>query len=114
MNPPRLFTFKKVREDGFTLTELFVVVATVAILAVLLLPAIAGTKPNTQAFQCLENLRQLTLAWQMYAGDNSGKLTPNDELEEQPQGTSPIGPNFLPGGRFFQWCPGNVMVYSPY
>src|ERR1017187_2433731 len=78
MNTTRSFTFKKTRDDGFTLTELLVVIVTVAILALLLLPALAGTKPNSQAFQCLENQRQLTLAWQMYASDNNDILAPND------------------------------------
>ena len=78
MNPMRPLNLNKLREDGFTLVELLVVIATVAILAVLLLPAIAGTKPSSQAFQCLENQRQLTLAWQMYAPDNNDLLPPND------------------------------------
>jgi prepilin-type processing-associated H-X9-DG protein len=78
MNPMLPFTFKKKREDGFTIVELLVVLATVAVLAVMLLPAIAGTKPSSQAYQCLENQRQLTLAWEMYAQDNSDVLPPND------------------------------------
>src|SRR5450631_1524386 len=78
MNPVLPFTFKKKREDGFTIVELLVVLATVAVLAVMLLPAIAGTKPSSQAYQCLENQRQLTLAWEMYAQDNSDVLPPND------------------------------------
>jgi type II secretory pathway pseudopilin PulG len=106
MNTTRASTFKKAREDGFTLTELFVVIVTVAILGVLLLPALAGTKPNAQAFQCLENLRQLTLGWQMYAEDNNGKLTPNLELGEQV--ILPTDPRILPGGQWIQWCPGNM------
>jgi prepilin-type processing-associated H-X9-DG protein/prepilin-type N-terminal cleavage/methylation domain-containing protein len=69
---------EKTGADGFTLIELAVVIATVAVLAALLLPALAGTRPNTQAFQCLENQRQLILAWQMYAQDNSDILPPND------------------------------------
>jgi prepilin-type processing-associated H-X9-DG protein len=63
---------------GFTLVELAVVIATLAVLAALLLPALAGTKPTTQAFQCLENQHQLILAWQMYAQDNCDILPPND------------------------------------
>jgi prepilin-type processing-associated H-X9-DG protein len=63
---------------GFTLVELVVVIATVALLAALLLPALAGTRPNTQSLQCMENQRQLILAWQMYAQDNSDILPPND------------------------------------
>jgi type II secretory pathway pseudopilin PulG len=78
MNPMPPFTFRKNREDGFTFVELLVVLATVAVLAVMLLPAIAGTKPSSQAFQCLENHRQLMLAMQMYAQDNSDLLPPND------------------------------------
>ncbi len=78
MKPPSPFAFGENRKDGFTFVELLVVLATVAILAVLLLPAIAGTKPNSQAFQCMENQRQLMLGWQMYAADNTDLLPPND------------------------------------
>ncbi len=69
---------EKTGAGGFTLVELAVVIATLAVLAALLLPALAGTKPNTQAYQCLENQHQLILAWQMYAQDNSDILPPND------------------------------------
>jgi len=69
---------EKTGAGGFTLLELAVVIATVAVLTALLLPALAGTRPNTQAFQCLGNQRQLILAWQMYAQDNSDLLPPND------------------------------------
>jgi prepilin-type N-terminal cleavage/methylation domain-containing protein len=78
MNPTRPLAPGKIRADGFTLIELLVVVVTVAMLAALLLPALAGTKPNAQSFQCVENQRQLVLAWQMYAEDNSDLLPPND------------------------------------
>ena len=109
MKPPRPFTFGKNRRDGFTLTELLVVIVTVAILG-LLLPAIAGTKPNSQAFQCLENLRQLTLGWQMYAGDNSGKLAPGGDQQTQP--ATPTDPKILPGGIWVQWCPGIMNIFN--
>jgi prepilin-type processing-associated H-X9-DG protein len=112
MNPPCPFTFKKVRENGFTLTELFVVIATVAILAVLLLPAIAGTKPDTQAFQCLENLRQLTLAWQMYAADNSGKLAMDGDQGRPNAGTFPTDPSMQPGGSNYVWAAGNMQQFT--
>jgi prepilin-type N-terminal cleavage/methylation domain-containing protein len=55
------------KNDGFTFVELLVVLAMLAILSVMLLPAIAGTKPNSQSFQCMNNQRELTLGWQMYA-----------------------------------------------
>ena len=47
-------------------------------LAVVLLPALAATKPDSRSFQCLENQRQLVRAWQMYAEDNNDLLPPND------------------------------------
>jgi type II secretory pathway pseudopilin PulG len=59
---------------AFTLVELLVVIATVAVLAAVLLPALAGTQPDGRAFQCRNNLRRLTVAWTMYASDNSGRL----------------------------------------
>ncbi len=112
MNSLSPFDFKKSSEDGFTLTELLVVVGTVAILGLFLLPAIAGTRPNSQVFQCLENLRQLTLGWQMYAEDSNGKLARNCEASQQ--ATTPTDPSIQPGGAWYQWCPGDVSRYSPY
>ena len=81
MNAPRRFVSDKIsaqHRDGFTLIELCVVIATVAVLAVLLLPALAATHPDSQSFQCMENQRQLILGWQMYAEDNNSLLPPND------------------------------------
>jgi prepilin-type N-terminal cleavage/methylation domain-containing protein/prepilin-type processing-associated H-X9-DG protein len=62
---------------GFTLLELVVVMSTLAVLSALLLPALASTKPNSKAVQCLNNQKQLALAWLMYASDNSGRLAVN-------------------------------------
>jgi prepilin-type N-terminal cleavage/methylation domain-containing protein/prepilin-type processing-associated H-X9-DG protein len=60
--------------DGFTLIELLVVIAIVAILASLLLPALGKTKTKAQGIQCQGNLRQLTLAWRLYAEDSNDRL----------------------------------------
>jgi prepilin-type processing-associated H-X9-DG protein len=78
MNLPHQSIPEPARRAGFTLIELFIVIASVVILAVMLLPALASTKPNSQAFQCLNNQRQIMLAWQMYAADNTDVLPPND------------------------------------
>ncbi len=58
------------QSDGFTLTELLVVIGVIALLAVTLLPALAGTKIGTKNIQCLNNLRQLTSEALAYQSDN--------------------------------------------
>lgn len=62
---------------GFTLLELLVVIAVIAILAGLLLPALAGVKARGHSASCKSNLKQLQLAWGMYADDNGGRVAGN-------------------------------------
>jgi len=63
---------------AFSLIELLVVIAIIAILAALLLPAVTRSKEQGQRIACLNNIRQLTIAWTLYADANHGRLVPNN------------------------------------
>jgi prepilin-type N-terminal cleavage/methylation domain-containing protein/prepilin-type processing-associated H-X9-DG protein len=62
------------KSQGFTLIELLVVIAIIAILMAILMPALSRVKEQGKRMVCLGNLKQLTLAWIMYADENGGKL----------------------------------------
>jgi prepilin-type N-terminal cleavage/methylation domain-containing protein/prepilin-type processing-associated H-X9-DG protein len=121
---------KTATSRAFSLIELLVVVAIIGILAALLLPALARAKSNAYKTQCRNNLQQMSLAIQLYAEDNNGRL-PGPLLRQVPVGygstSSQIFPAFVwkylalanPAGQEFQtaWpvltCPAQFKVPVP-
>jgi prepilin-type processing-associated H-X9-DG protein len=92
----------KENRGGFALVELLVVAAVIMALAVLFfLSAFGRARQQGQDLGCLNNLRRLTLGWQMYCADNQGVFPGNDDEGSQP-------PNASNGSLDPQWCPGRM------
>src|SRR5689334_15565216 len=88
---------------GFTLIELLVVIAIIAILAAMLLPSLAKAKLRGQAVQCMNNTRQLLLAWHMYPDENRDRLMGSYAGSASPE---------WDGGGFMDFAANNPVNYD--
>ena len=80
MGDPRLRDQFMKRYNGFSLIELLVVIAVIAVLMAILMPALNRAREQGKRACCLSNLKQLQLAWTMYADDNDGKIVNGSAL----------------------------------
>jgi len=82
--------FAKLRSRAFTLVELLVVVAIISMLMSITLPALERARKAGKRIGCFSNLRQLTLAWIMYAIDNDDRLCSAGTYWNHPPGSWPV------------------------
>lgn len=64
----------RIRKTGFTLVELLIVIAILAVLLSILVPALKMAREQAKRALCLTRNRQLTLAWVFYADENEGRI----------------------------------------
>ena len=105
---------KSVRSaKGFTVVDLMVTLAVIAVLAVMVLPALGRTHSGGAVAQCLNNLRQIGAAWSMYSEDSAGDL-----IECHPWRRLPSGARASGTANPYSWAPGyagmgSTATYGP-
>ena len=88
-----------VSRRAFTLIDLLVVIAVIAIVATIILPVFSHAKERAQGIQCVGNMRQVTLAWQVYTDENNNRYPPNSATgySHPAVGEDTVNPSWVAG-----------------
>lgn len=101
---------KSNKENGFTLVEILIVIAIIAILAAMLLPALSEARERARKTVCINNLKQLAAAYEMYAEDWYERYPASEKALYDADGnnnTTSIYPNYIKTPQTF-WCPSSI------
>jgi len=101
----------KVQQTGFTLIELLVVIAIIAILASFLLPTLSSARERARRTTCMNNLKQFSLAYEMYAEDYYEKFPADAKnglyRDIDDDDIFAIYPDYIKTAEIF-WCPSSI------
>jgi len=93
------------RRSGFTMVELLVVIAIIGILAAFLLPALSTARERARRTNCINNLRQMAIAFEMYAEDWYENFPANEYALFT--GSKCVHPQYISTAKTF-WCPSSI------
>src|SRR5262245_56217399 len=101
------------RYQGFTLLELVVLVGMVLLLVATLVPGLSKSGVTSNAMQCLNNNRQLCMAWRMYADDSADRLVYASSIYSAPDTSSNPPDRYAWTGAHMDFNPNNRANWDP-
>ena len=96
---------------AFTLIELLIVIGIIAALVAILLPVVGQARASSQSVACLGNLRQISLAFNLYAHDHRGALPPSSDPAKSDQSWESLLMKYLSGREAFR-CPADNVIFE--